>query len=282
MVDGIGNIGKLHEITYFEKTSLSSTKNTDNSSSIFSTAKSALNNNVTGEGSDITDIIQEKTAVLFEKSLSTDKLKEGSKIKDALKGSKVPNMELVGNTIETELKSISKNIIRILDSSMSRLQSCQSEADVDKVIKDIEQEVQNEKNKISAYVKRGQKAVELEKVLAPIYTDPAKENAAKNIDIDKITQDILSTPDIEEAKNTSEPKGENKILQNAKNSIDEDKVSQGLDDLIKYIKTGEKDDKNGKLGEYIPNDNTPESLNQQKNNSSNNFFNQFVKKNPLV
>lgn len=177
--------------------------NAENNMSAFSAASV---NTVSGttpaqraEDAKLQEMIHNARTSILAKSVNTAELsKQAKKISKLLENSVVGQLPRVGLFIETEVDAIGKYTELILDRSFSELSNCKDKSEVQNCVQRAMQEIQKEILKGKIYIKRGYKAIELDKKLSPIYNDPDKTKLVQGINIERIINALTSEPNVAE------------------------------------------------------------------------------------
>lgn len=227
--------------------------------------------------------------------------KAAENIEKSLESSKVPRMTSIGSFVNQKageiLEFIGDKVTQISDIDVEGL----TKEEVNAKIKELTKEVYEKAAEAKAYVSRGQKAIELDKILSKHMDTPEKAEAI-NKKMDDIYNKLMVPPQIEadkegnETENSDKTAGtesstektdisDNKETDNFDDVIKDDKVGQEMDDLIKKLN----DTKRGSSEDIVSVLNDDKSAKKENNitskeNENNNLFSfkpDLKKKNPF-
>lgn len=228
--------------------------------------------------------------------------KAAENIEKSLESSKVPRMTSIGSFVNQKageiLEFIGDKVTQISDIDVEGL----TKEELKTKIKELTKEVYEKAAEAKAYVSRGQKAIELDKILSKHMDTPEKAEAI-NKKMDDIYNKLMAPPQIEadkeegnETENSDKTAGtesstektdisDNKETDNFDDVIKDDKVGQEMDDLIKKLN----DTKRGSSEDIVSVLNDDKSAKKENNitskeNENNNLFSfkpDLKKKNPF-
>lgn len=270
-INGLG-INKVNMELYGQTNNVQGSSNVTKPNSIFSVTKNADKSDTDQEV--MKQIASEQKRLITEYNC-TNYQKKAKQVEEALKNSHVPNLSQVSKSLTEKIGGVIQNIQNIFESLSTSLSGCKTEQEVNSAVEKIEQQLQQEKSKAAVYAQRGESAKALHFKLDPLYKDPEKTKLLEKIDINKITSELEEEPNLASlSENDNASSGDKKLNTNDKlnDLLEDDKISNVVTSLIKYLNNGEKDKI---LDDYVKGDNTQEKESIKNNNL---FTTDFMKK----